>query len=61
MNLNPIWREAEGGLERIAVDGGWIYRDPDRGGICFVPAPALVATGARSRPRAMEREEDQAA
>lgn len=47
MDMNPTWRHAEGGLERIAVQGGWIYRDPAGGGLCFVPAPATGAQTVR--------------
>lgn len=60
MTLNPIWRLAEGGLERIAVDGGWIYRDTESGALCFVPA-AAVASAALPRPRAVPDAAGQAA
>lgn len=48
MDIGPSWRPAEGGLQRIAVQGGWIYRDEESRSIAFVPAPA--ATAGRARP-----------
>lgn len=60
MNPTGTWRHAEGGLERIAVDGGWIYRDPASGALCFVPA-ASAGAAARQRPQPVRQEEDRAA
>lgn len=55
MITDPIWRPAEGGLERIAVQGGWIYRDMNGcAGLCFVPAPPGAAALPRPRPVAAD-------
>lgn len=43
MDIGPSWRPAEGGLQLIAVQGGWIYRDEDSRSITFVPGPASAA------------------
>lgn len=61
MNLNPVWRPAEGGLARIAVEGGWIYRDMSSGSIAFVPCPQAAASGARPLREVRGEAEERAA
>ncbi len=56
MRIDPAWRPAEGGLERIAVEGGWIYRDLASVALCFVPVPPASGT-VRPRPQAVPADE----
>lgn len=49
MMPGPVWENAEGGLQRIVVPGGWIYRSYETGAMCFVPHPSLLQ-GGRSLP-----------
>jgi hypothetical protein len=58
--MTASWRPAEGGLERIAVEGGWIYRDLPSGGLCFVPAQP-GAGAVRPRPQVVPAEDAKAA
>lgn len=39
------FERAEGGLYRLAVPGGWIYRDYDTGQMVYVPHPTLMQGG----------------
>jgi len=43
------WELVAGGLERLAVPGGWIYRDPTLGQLVYVPHPALSVAPLGSR------------
>ena len=62
MNLNHhVWRQAEGGLERISVEGGWIYRDQSSGSIAFVPGPQAAASRARPLREVRGEAEERAA
>jgi hypothetical protein len=45
------WEVAGPGLVRIAVPSGWLYRDCERGTLCFVPHPQLLGGIAPPAPR----------
>jgi hypothetical protein len=38
-----FWEQLPGGLQRIRIRGGWIWKDPSSGSLAFVPYHAVTS------------------
>ena len=50
-----FWEQLPGGLQRLRIRGGWIWKDPSSGSLAFVPY-RTVTSDTFNWPREAEEE-----